>query len=205
MRPLLITAFTALLLAACNTPPKNEGWSGNRLDPSADGLGEIGGTDLRSKDLTTATDKMVQDIALRLDVVNRSSPPKIVMGNIWNRTSDPQKTYDIFLARLRALLNSSGTRHGLEFVRERDFMEFQRDREFGGKDPSRTASAYRSRADYMLTGEIFDMPSGGTNYYLMSFQLVQLVDRATSGPDVGAGAIVWENMYEVKYQPAANF
>lgn len=202
---LLLTIAAALTLAACNTPPKNEGWSGSRVDPSADGLGEIGGTDLRSKDLVAATDKMAQDIALRLDVVNRSSPPKIVVGNIWNRTSSPEKSYDIFLARLRAQLNSAGTRYGLEFLRERDFMEFQRDREFGGKDPARTASAYRSRADYMLTGEVFDMPSGGTNYYLMSFQLVQLVDRATSGPDVGAGAIVWENMYEVKFQPAGNF
>ena len=205
MRPFILLAIVPLCLAACNTPPKNEGWSGSRLDPSADGLSEIGGSDLRSKDLLTATDKMAQDIASRLDITNRSSPPRIVVGQIENKTSAPEKNYDIFLARLRAELNASGARHGLEFLRERSFVETQRDREFGGKDPSRTASAYQSRADYMLTGEVFDMPSGGTNYYMMSFQLVQLVDTAASGPNVGAGAIVWENMYEVKYQPAANY
>jgi hypothetical protein len=205
MRQLLLLACLTLPIAACNTPPKNEGWSGSRIDPSADGLTEIGGSDLRSKDLVAATDKMAQDIASRLDITNRSSPPRIVVGQIENRTSSPEKSYDVFLGRLRAQLNASGTRHGLEFLRERNFVEFQRDREFGGKDPAKSASAYRSRADYMLTGEVFDMPSGGTNYFLMSFQLVQLTDTAASGPNVGAGAIVWENMYEVKYQPAANF
>lgn len=202
---LLATPVLAAILIGCNTPPRNEGWSGSRLDPSADGLTEIGGTDLRSKDLVAASDAMAMDIAQRLDIVNRSSKPVIVVGQIENRTSQPNKSYDIFLSRLRSTLNVAGTRQGLDFVRERSFVEQQRDREFGGKDPSQSSFAYQSRADYMLTGTIEDMPSGGTNYYLMSFQLVQLTDRAAGGPDVGAGAIVWENFYEVKYQPAANF
>ena len=49
------------------------------------------------------------------------------------------------------------------------------------------------------TAEFFDMPRGGTNYYLISFQLVQLRDAA-GGPDEGAGVIVWEGDYEVKFQ-----
>ncbi|HMN95179.1 MAG TPA: hypothetical protein PKC43_02330 [Phycisphaerales bacterium] len=211
LRPLVAAArlaFVALaagLLVSCNTPPKNEGWSGSRVDPSADGLTEIGGTDLRSKDLVAATDSMAMDIARRLDVVNRSAPPVIVVGQIENRTSQPARSYDIFLTRLRSQLNVAGTREGLDFVRERSFVEQQRDREFGGRNPAQSAMAYQSRAEYMLTGTVEDMPSGETNYYLMSFQLVQLVDRARGGPDVGAGAIVWENFYEVKFQPAANF
>ena len=51
----------------------------------------------------------------------------------------------------------------------------------------------------MLTCEIYDLPSGGTNYYLFDYQLVQLREAET-GPDVGRGAIVWENSYEVKFQ-----
>ena len=110
-----------------------------------------------------------------------------------------EQNYQVFLARLRSELNASGARHGLEFVRERQYIEQQRDREYGGKEPDSTAAAYKSRADYVLTCEIYDLPSGGTNYYLLDYQLVQL-RAADTGPDVGPGAIVWENMYEVKFQ-----
>ena len=201
---LFVSTLVLAAVAGCNNPPKNEGWSGSRIDPSADALGEIGGTTLRSKDLVTATDKMVQDIAQRLDITNKANKPKIVVGEIENKTSNPNFNYQVFLTRIRAQLNASGARSGLEFVRERSFVEQQRDREFGGKNPENTSTAYQSRADFMLVGEVLDMPSGGSEYYLMSFQLVQLTNSTTSGPNVGAGAIVWENMYEVKYQPASS-
>ena len=83
-------------------------------------------------------------------------------------------------------------------MRERDYIEAQRDREYGGKDPASTSIAYQSAADYMLTCEVFDLPAGGSQYFLLDFQLVQL-RAAASGPNVGPGAIVWENMYEVKF------
>jgi hypothetical protein len=193
-------AVCAVSLAACqSTPPKNRGTSGYRMDPTSDSNSELGSRTLRSADLITATDQMAQDMAQRLDVVNRSSPPKIFVGLIENKTSMRAQNYQVFLARLRAQLNSSGARHGLEFVRERQFVETQRDREYGGKVADSTAQSYESRADYVLTCEVFDLPSGGTNYYMLDYQLVQLRD-ASSGPDVGAGAIVWENKYEVKFQ-----
>ena len=203
-RPIIALSLLCGCLCGCNTPPRNEGWSGNRVDPSADGVAEVGSTNLRSQDLVTATDKMAMDIATRLDIVKSSNRPRIVVGAIENRTSAPEQNYQIFLARLRAQLNSSGARKGIEFVRERSFVEDQRDREFGGKDATRTSTAYQSRADFMLVGEMFDMPSGGTNFYLMTFQLVQLTNIAGSGTDVGAGAIVWENSYEVKFQEASS-
>lgn len=186
-------------LTACNSPPQNRGTSGMRMDPTSDAPSELGSRTLRSQDLVTATDRMAQDIASRLDVTNRQSPPKIFVGKIENKTSGRNQNYQVFLARLRSQLNASGARTGLEFIREREFIETQRDREYGGKDAASTATAYQSRADYVLTCEIYDLPSGGTNYYLLDYQLVQLRD-ASSGPDVGAGAIVWENSYEVKYQ-----
>jgi hypothetical protein len=193
-------AICVVSLAACqSTPPQNRGTSGYRMDPTSDSPGELGSQTLRSADLITATDQMAQDMAQRLDVVNRSSPPKIFVGEIENRTSMPQDNYQVFLARLRAQLNSSGARHGVQFVRERQFVESQRDREYGGKDDASTAESYRSRADYVLTCEVYDLPSGGTNFYMLDYQLVQLRDAST-GPDVGAGAIVWENKYEVKFQ-----
>jgi len=186
-------------LTACNTAPRNQGTTGRRMDPSSDSSNELGSTGLRSADLVTATDRMAMDIAQRLDITSRQSPPKIFVGEIENKTTGYHQNYQVFLARLRAQLNSSGARNGLEFIRERDFVETQRTREYGDKDPASTADAYQSRADYVLTCEVYDLPSGGTNYYLLDYQLVQLRDAST-GPDVGTGAIVWENSYEVKFQ-----
>ncbi len=188
----------AMAMAGCNQP-KNQGTSGYRMDPARDANAELRTRSPRSQDLTTATNRMAQDIAKRLDVNDPASPPRIYLGEIENRSELGNQDYQIFLVRLRSVLQSSGARHGLEFVRERAYVEDQRAREYGGKDEESTAAAYESRADYVLTCEVYDMPSGGTNYFLFDYQLVQLREAAT-GPDVGAGAIVWENMYEVKYQ-----
>ena len=88
----------------------------------------------------------------------------------------------------------------MDFRRERAFVEQQRAREYGTADPIRSPDAYESRAEYVLTAIVSDLPRGGTDYFLIEYQLVQLVDRAVSGPDLGPGAIVWGNFYEVKYQ-----
>jgi len=202
LRPAVALGALAVLLAACSTPPppSNQGRAGGRVDPTTDAWSESGGTQLRSQDLVEATDTMAMSIAQRLDVTNRESPPRIVVGELVNRTSNPERNYQIFLTRLRALLNTSGAREGLEFVRERAFIEEQRDREFGGRDFDSSSVAYRSRADYMLTGTVDDMRSGNTNYVFMSVQLVQLREAAT-GPGRGAADIVWEGFYEVKFAP----
>jgi hypothetical protein len=198
-RNTLIGIGLAGLTACQTTAPLNQGESGFRLDPTHDAPSELGTRTLRSADLVAATDKMAGDLASRLDIVDRRSPPRIFVGLIENRTSMPHQNFQIFLSRLRAQLNASGARHGLEFIAERARVEWARAREYGEKDPKSTAAAYESRADYMLTCEVFDLSSGGTTYYLLDYQLVQLRD-ASSGPDVGAGAIVWENAYEVKFQ-----
>ncbi len=193
---IVMIGLTLPALLACHpTGPVNRGQSGYRMDPTRDAHSEMRTGTLRSADLVTATDSMAQDIAGRLDITNRDSPPRIVVGDIENRTSMPHKNYQVFLTRLRAQLMSSGAHSGLEFIRDRSFVERQRDREYGRG----SGSEYESRADYVLSCEIWDMPSGGTQYYLLDYQLVQLREAKT-GPDLGPGAIVWENKYEVKFQ-----
>ncbi len=191
----LIGLTLPALLCCQTTSPVNRGHSGYRMDPGRDAASEVHTGSLRSTDLITATDMMAQDIAGNLDVTNRDNPPRIVVGRIENRTSMPHQNYQVFLARLRALLMSSGSSSGLEFIRDRRFIEHQQEREFGAG----ASAGYKSRADYVLTCEVWDLPSGGTWYYLLDYQLVQLRDAET-GPDLGAGAIVWENTYEVKFQ-----
>jgi len=193
---IVMIGLTLPILVACQTTaPPNRGHTGNRMDPSRDAASEVYTGTLRSADLITATDRMAQDIASRLDVTDRDSPPRIVVGRIENRTSMPHQNYQVFLTRLRAQLMSSGSRSGLEFIRDRRFIEQQQEREYGAG----ASDGYRSRADYVLTCEMWDMPSGDTRYYLLDYQLVQLRDAET-GPNLGAGAIVWENKYEVKFR-----
>ncbi len=193
---IVMIGLTLPALFACQaTAPVNRGQSGYRMDPTRDAHSELHTGTLRSADLVTATDTMAQDIAGRLDITNRASPPRIVVGDIENRTSMPHKNYQVFLTRLRAQLMSSGAHNGLEFIRDRSFVERQRAREHGVE----SAAEYESRADYVLSCEVWDMSSGGTQYYLLDYQLVQLREAKT-GPDLGPGAIVWENKYEVKFQ-----
>lgn len=199
LRIICIVCFAGLIVG-CQTTPPNYGESGRRMDPSRDSPSEIGSQQPRSYDLITATDMMAESIAQRLDVNNRDNPPRIFIGQIENKTSRPYENYQIFLARLGSLLLSSGSRHGLEMIRERDFIEQQRAREYGTKQPGKAPYDYASEAEYVLTATVRDMPSGGTNFYFMNFQLVQLVEDAISGPDAGVGRIVWEDFYEVKFQ-----
>lgn len=203
VRPLAVSASLLaclLWMTGCESTPKNQGSSGGRMDPTSDAPSEANSQDLRSADLVAATDRMAEDIARRLDINNRSSPPRIFVGDIENKTSAPQQNYQVFLQRLRAQLNSSGARYGLQFIRERAFVEDTRAREYGtNSDENSNPGAYKSAADYVLTCEIYDLPNSGTNYFLLDYQLVQL-RNAASGPDVGSGAIVWENKYEVKFK-----
>ena len=192
-------ALIALVAAGCNAPPDNRGTSGYRLDPAHDADSELGSQAPRSADLVEATDKMAMDIARRLDINNWESPPRVVLGKIENRSTMRNQNYQVFLVRLRSLLQSSGVREGIDFIAERDRVERYRDQEYGGKDPASSSAAYTSEADYMLVCEIYDLPSGGTNFFLFNYQLVQLRDAA-SGPQGRPGQIVWENSYEVKFQ-----
>lgn len=202
LRPLAALAGGALLIlaAGCETPPQTFGSSGGRMDPTRDAPSEWGNGTLRSPELINWSDQMAANIASRIDVVDPANPPVIVVGNMVNKTTTlgPQDL-DIFLVRTRGQLNASGARHGLRFVRERAFIEDARASEYGERTAGSSPTDYTSLADYMLTGEVYNMASGATDFYLMSFQLVQLRDAA-SGPDVGRGMIVWEGQAEVKYQ-----
>ncbi|MFK7961037.1 MAG: hypothetical protein AB8G96_10980 [Phycisphaerales bacterium] len=202
LQPLAIIAGGILLTVAagCETAPRTYGSAGGRMDPANDAPSEWGSGGLRSTELVNWSDKMAADIAGRIDIVDPTNPPVIVVGEMVNRTSTlgPQNL-DVFLVRTRGRLTSSGARHGLRFVRERGFVEDARASEYGDRTAGSAPQDYTSLADYMLTGEIFDLPSGQTDFYLMSFQLVQLRDAA-SGPDVGRGVLIWEGQSEVKYQ-----
>ncbi len=170
------------------------------MDPSREAPSEMGSNDLRSADLVTATDRMAMDIASRPDINNPDNPPILFVGPVVNKTSQPQQNFEIFVARLRAIRNASQSRHGLSIRADREFIERMRQLEYGTTSDPDSGEAYASPNEYVLTAIIHDMPSGGTNYYLVEYQLVQLAEYAESGPNRGAATIAWSNFYEVKFQ-----
>ncbi|MCR9216223.1 MAG: hypothetical protein ACFHWZ_03105 [Phycisphaerales bacterium] len=141
---------------------------------------------LASKDLTAATDDMVRSIATKPEIRDSPYRVQIVMADVVNRTSMPARNFDIYLARIRALLNQTDSRYNIGFVTEKSRVEQLRRSE--GLDPA-GGSSYASKADYALQGEFYDLPNQGSNYYLLTFQIVDLND----------GEIYWENSYEVKF------
>lgn len=139
------------------------------------------GNQLGSADLSVATDKAVAQIAAVPDIRQAGGRTVIVMDRVENQTSDPSANFQIYLARIRALLNQSGARQNLVFIENRQKAEAIADRE------GYTQTA-RAKPRYALTGTFYDMPRGKTNYHLLTFQLMDLTNQQ----------IVWEGSYEVK-------
>lgn len=142
------------------------------------------GTQLGSADLVVASDRAVESIAERLrEIHGEEADTVIVMDRIGNETSDRTANFQIYLARIRSNLNQSGARYNLRFVETR-----RRAEEIKQTEGIPESDSARTRPTYALTGVFYDMPRGGTNYYLLTFQLMDLRD------DI----VVWEGDYEVK-------
>lgn len=178
----LLTAVAASVgLAGCHGPLNRGVPKSYRLESRLPI--ERANSRLGSADLTVATAEMVEDIVNTPRVRPKNGKRVIVMGRVTNRTSMPAEQFRIFLARIRVLLNQSGARKDLVFIADRQKAERIKTRE--GYPPEASA---RALPEYALTGTFYDMPRGRSNYYLLTFQLV----------DLSTDRIVWENMYEVK-------
>lgn len=171
---------SALIAAGCqsNQPSPNRGVT-TTADPSKRLSSERG---LSSKDVVTATDDMVQQIASKPEFRNAPNRIQIVMDRVANKTSMGARNFDVYLARIRANLNQAGTRYNIGFVLKRGDVE-------GVRESEGLPAAGPTKADYVLRGEIYDAPNAGSDYYFMSFQIVDIRDNE----------IVWEGSYEVKF------
>ncbi len=182
-RSRLAFAATSILVGAvvsgCQTIPAPNRGTTTTADPSKRAGREDGPA---SKDLITATDDMVQQIAAMPEFRNSPYRIQIVMDQVVNRTTMPARNFDIYLARIRANLNQSGARHNLGFVLKNDELA-------GLQNSEGLTPVSRTKADYVLRGVFYDAPDRGTNFHLMTFQIVDLHDNQ----------IVWEGSYEVKF------
>lgn len=184
----LITVLGALSASACQSdPPRVENRGATTTAPLDKRLPQE--RDLGSRDLVTASDEMVESIANHPEFIHAPSRVQIVMDEVVNRTTLPARDFDIYLARIRANLNQSGARYNIGFVLPKADIEHLRRKE--GLEPA-DSSDFASKADYVLRGVFYDAPTGGrggTNTYLLTFQIVDLHDAQ----------IVWEGSYEVKF------
>jgi len=164
-------------LVACG--PTNEGFeTEQRIESRKTGKPVLG-----SADLQRATDMAIQSIANVPEIRGSEGRTVIVMDTVTNRTSDPSADFQIYLARIRAMLNQSGQQRDLAFVETRHKAE-----QIKAREGYPTDAAVRTLPRYALTAAFYDLPRGRTNYYLLTFQLVDLTD------DI----VTWEDSYEVK-------
>jgi PBP1b-binding outer membrane lipoprotein LpoB len=191
---LLCAAFLFPMVACGSKPPLNRGKTSvvrvDDRDPNERGLG--------SKDLATATDRMVAEIAATPEIRDYKYRTIVVMGRVSNRTSNPNRDFTIYLARIRANLNKSGAKKNIGFVESRSDMIAEQEREFGKpagsafEDPDAPAptGGFTSKARYVLKGVFYDSKIGKGTTNLMTFQLTSL----------HSGDIIWEGSYEVKFR-----
>ncbi len=149
-------------------------------------------TGLQSRDLVDMTNKMAADIVKCAAIAQSRTKVIVVMGHIHNKTSTPWQNDEIYVARIRALLNQDA--NGIvAFVMPLAKVGKLQSKYLGGRSEqfnSRTGSSQRTTItpQYVLNGTFYDLPNAATTYYLCSFKLV----------DIETGEIVWENKYETR-------
>jgi PBP1b-binding outer membrane lipoprotein LpoB len=161
-----------------------------------DERGFVAGTGVESQDLVTVTDKMARSILAIPQIARAAVPPSIVLEPVTNNTRFPINK-DIFLTRMRAMLNSKAM--GRVSFLDRAMMNtlvHERDLKRSGQV---TASADPNAvefggADFFLTGSLdgntTKAAAGISDYVLYTFRLT----------DARTSRIVWEDMAEIKKQ-----
>jgi hypothetical protein len=139
-------------------------------------------TRLTAVDLVAMTDKMAVSLMRERAVARRgadSTPWRIAADRVVNDTNDiiPEREKQLFLARLRALLNQSQAlgRRNITFVREV---------ELSGEGRARPTHALTAMFEAITHAD----RRRRSDFYLCTFQLI----------DLGDETVVWEDRYEVK-------
>jgi hypothetical protein len=170
----------------------------NDMRPDMDKV-QSGEKGLQARDLREMTNKMAPDL-LSIDEIARSPyRVTVVMKSVENKTDDMQgQNLDIYVARLKGLLNSSQSRDRILFVSDLATLQKLQGEELGGgpnrdtfEDSSRTDAPPpqdpRIKPQFVLNGTFYSMNNGKTSYYLCQFRMTSLT----------TGAEVWTGQYEV--------
>jgi penicillin-binding protein activator len=188
-------AALALTIGCASSGVKNPSGTGV-TEMRADEKGFVGGTGVESQDLVAVTDKMARGILEVPQVKNAAAPPVVLLDPVTNETRFPINK-DLFLSRIRVLLNSKSFGKVQFVARERmSAAEEERNRKLSGQVTSTTdpkVVEYKG-GDYLLTGKLQGLSTrtakGTSDYILYAFQLI----------DARTLVIIWEDFAEIKKQ-----
>ena len=180
----------ALGLAGCSSDKPAEY---GRARPDVDSL-DARDRGLQSKDVTTASDQMAEDLLADPKLRQSATQWFIVVDRFEDRTLGRhfQVNYDIFIERLRVNLGKNGGGQ-VQLVENRDKLAQLRGKELDMprdqmSQGSGTIPMGRTQPEYALYGKAYDLPNRGTNYYMLEFTLA----------DLRTGTQAWTRQYEVK-------
>ena len=149
-------------------------------------------TGLQSRDLVDMTNKMAADIVKCAAIAQSPTRVIVVMGHIHNKTSTPWQNDEIYVARIRVLLNQYANgivEFVLPLVKDRNLQTHY----LGGhsirfQSGTGTYHSTTIKPQYVLNGTFYDLPNTSTTYYLCTFNLV----------NIHTGVLVWEGKYETR-------
>ena len=193
---LLSAVSLAGLLAGCASDGVKNPSGVPVTEMKADERGFVAGTGVESQDMVAVTDKMSRSILAVKQIANAQGTPRIALNPVVNETRFPINK-DIFLTRIRTMLNTRAQGKVLFLARER-MAALQKEQELKQSGQVTSSSDPRAvefkGADFFLTGKLQGMTTraaaGTSDYVLYSFQLI---DNRTS-------EIVWEDLAEIKKQ-----
>ena len=182
-----VALAACLLLSGCSQP----GYSAYRPGISSFQPADQG---LQSRDLVDMTNRLAADLLKIPAIAQNPNKVIIVMTGIDNKTSQPWQNDQIYLARMRALLNQYASDR-IAFVIQPQRLQQLQQQELGStgggfEQSSRGQVPQNTRLipQYALKGVFYDLPNSATTYYLCTFQLVNLQ----------TGEVTWEGHYETR-------
>lgn len=189
----LVVATVLALAAGCaSSGVKNPSGIGV-TEMTADEKGFVAGTGIESQDLVAVTDKMARGILNVPQIRDAAMPPVVLLDPVVNDTRFPINK-DMFLSRIRVLLNSKATGRVTFVARDRmAALEKERELKQNGQVTGSPVTEFKG-GDYFLTGNLQGLSTknskGISDYVLYTFQLI----------DAHTSAIVWEDYAEIKKQ-----
>ena len=162
------------------------------------------GTGIESQDIVGMTDAMVRDLVSNSYLVNRKTPPRIIIDSKYFKNQS-SSIINKNLITERLLINLNRASPGrLVFLDREDIEMVVDERELKREGMISTGNLGNSDkiygADFRLTGKIMSLDSlnkssgDESKYHQISFKLI----------DLETGVLVWTNTYEFKKSAASN-
>ena len=193
-----VAALSLLTVAACSGTRVNNSAGRATVYEDPGTSGRVQGVGLESQDLVSMTDKMMRDMMQNPQLVNRSTPARIIVDSEYFRNESSSRiNKNSITDRLRVELNRAANGR-MVFVGRHysDMGDSERDLKRSGVTDSGTIRQTQATAgaDFRLGGRItsldaMDTGSGeASRYHQVIFEMV----------DLEYGTIVWSGMYEMR-------